>query len=181
MDIADDTFLPTRRDQLKAEINNLRQRLGRARDERQKLKRELIEEKIGHVISAKFSEEIKDPNRHKAVDLKEVQQKTFLRILQDLLQAYVSRREQIEELRQLALQRPSITSINARTAEKNKINIIHNSQFCIKLQYEILAADYPTRVEVLPLSSDDTPQNYRQLERIFYSHKLADAYSIAFE
>ncbi|KAF7726567.1 hypothetical protein EC973_008612 [Apophysomyces ossiformis] len=248
MDIAEDTFLPTRRDQLKAEINSLRQRLSRTRDERQKLKRELVEEKIGHIISAKFSEEIKDPSRQKAVDLREVQQKifqqmiaatearcvkemkpfidassyretyyllflrdltrkvsiqrhtiphfipieslerqflqddqeTFLRILHDLLQAYVSRREQVEELKQLAEQKASIMSVNARTVEKNNVTIVHNSELHIELYYDVLAADYPTRVKITPLTSDVSPESYTHLERIFYLHKLAEAYVIAF-
>ncbi|KAI9272990.1 hypothetical protein BDA99DRAFT_602191 [Phascolomyces articulosus] len=80
-------FLPTREDQLKAQVIELRKRLAHANEEKEKLKREIMEEDIAYIATAKFSEEIRDTTREKASQLKDKQQQ----ILSQLVEAVEAR------------------------------------------------------------------------------------------
>ncbi|KAI9484814.1 hypothetical protein BDB00DRAFT_853407 [Zychaea mexicana] len=80
-------FLPTRQDQVKAELAELRKRLSRANEEKEKLKREIMEEDIAYIATVKLSSEIKDTTRDKASELLDKQQE----ILSQLMEAVKAR------------------------------------------------------------------------------------------
>ncbi|KAI8372727.1 Cenp-O kinetochore centromere component-domain-containing protein [Radiomyces spectabilis] len=266
----DEPFLPTPKDRLKADITDLRLRLNRALEEQRQLKCSLMEEKIAHVITAKFSEEIKDATRHKASQMKTVQQEilqqlmtatearcvqemigyyrlsgrttftfqenytgvrletfygrtyreryylllrsksdsepmviekhtiphfipldrmaklflphdldTLLRILHDFLLAYVSRREQIEELKRFTYNRPEIQHIASHHIAKNNVEILHRD-LRIQLRYTNLASNYPTQVLITPLTPTSSSHDIDHIRSLFSFQKLLTAYQEAF-
>ncbi|KAI7862361.1 Cenp-O kinetochore centromere component-domain-containing protein [Spinellus fusiger] len=77
----DDSFLPKGKEKLKAQILDLRRQckalslVTQVKEEHRKLKCAVMEEKIARIVATKFSEEIKDPTRYKASEMKDVQQK----------------------------------------------------------------------------------------------------------
>ncbi|KAI7875185.1 hypothetical protein K492DRAFT_199355 [Lichtheimia hyalospora FSU 10163] len=240
----DDTFLPTPQDRLKADISDLRHRLNKAREEKQRLEREIMEERIGYIAATRFSEEIQDTTRYKASQMTHIQQQileqwmtlssarcvqemvgyyrlagrttfqyqgntakyyepyylllsnpesmeynstsvtrhtipyfipiqeminTFLphdmeallRILHVFLLAYVSRREQVEELGTYCKERSSFVGISADRMAKDDIiiaeKIDEDTTIRIELLYEDLTLEYPTKVTTkIPLSLQTT-------------------------
>ncbi|KAG2220959.1 hypothetical protein INT45_006492 [Circinella minor] len=82
MELDSNLFLPTRQDQLKAQVTELRKRLLKANEEKEKLKREIMEEDIAYIATTKFSEEIRDTTREKASELKDKQQKILDQLME---------------------------------------------------------------------------------------------------
>ncbi|KAJ8656634.1 hypothetical protein O0I10_007711 [Lichtheimia ornata] len=282
----DDTFLPTPQDRLKADISDLRHRLNKAREEKQRLEREIMEERIGYIAATRFSEEIRDTTRYKASQMTQIQQQileqwmavssarcvqeivgyyrlagrttfqfqgntgirletyykakyyepyylllsnpasmkynsisvaqhtipffipvqemvdTFLphdmeallRILHVFLLAYVSRREQVEELGVYCKERASFVGISAERKAKDHIILAekidveqdkedkdnNNTTIRVELIYDDLTSEYPTKVKTSIPSLIQTTYDTKEIETKFQTYKLLDAYKTIF-
>lgn len=100
------------------------------------------------------------------------------------LLAYVSRREQVEELGHYCKERPSFVGISAERNAKDNIviaeKIVENTTIRIELIYQDLTTEYPTKVTVSIPPSIQTTYNPVEIETQFQTCKLLDAYKTIF-
>lgn len=114
------------------------------------------------------------------------------------LLAYVSRREQVEELSVYCKERPSFVGISAERKAKDHIILAekivteededddddekdsNNTRIRIELIYEDLTSEYPTKVKTSIPSSIQTPYDTKDIETKFQTLKLLDAYKTIF-
>ncbi|KAI9322436.1 hypothetical protein BX666DRAFT_2117698 [Dichotomocladium elegans] len=107
---------------------------------------------------------------------------SFLRVVHDFLLAYVSRREQVEELKKIKAQRPSLVSVTTEHAAKDKVTLIEkvNRRQAIRIQlfYQDKSSDYPSEVRIR--ESPPSGRSFDDMEEVFMKNKLLDAYQMAF-
>ncbi|KAL0094584.1 hypothetical protein F4703DRAFT_1788275 [Phycomyces blakesleeanus] len=107
---------------------------------------------------------------------------TFLRILQDFLLAFVSRREQINEFLKWAEDQPHIVNIQSEFVAKSRLEFDIETDagtLRVQLYYNDISTDYPTQARIRQLSGPEI-HNFTHEENTFCSHKILDAFHILF-
>ncbi|ORY94052.1 Cenp-O kinetochore centromere component-domain-containing protein [Syncephalastrum racemosum] len=105
---------------------------------------------------------------------------TLCRILHDFLLAYVSRREQVQDLVQLKESRPSL-HIASNDLPVTKVQLMEDRgsqpRVHVSLIYDNMAAELPTRVSI---THDHQERAYPEKEQVFRDFRLPEAYRIVF-
>ncbi|KAI8141000.1 hypothetical protein BJV82DRAFT_620414 [Fennellomyces sp. T-0311] len=106
---------------------------------------------------------------------------TFVRVLHDFLLAYVSRREQLDELKELCKDNPNPIAASSNLRSRGTIifsvKTPEQSHIDVELIYGNLASELPTKVSITEAQSS---RNFDAEQQIFLENKLLEAYKLAF-
>ncbi|EIE79535.1 hypothetical protein RO3G_04240 [Rhizopus delemar RA 99-880] len=170
-----DTFLPTDSDKLKAQIKLLKERLTRATEKQKKLKKELLEEDISYLVVSKLTNAFTDPTVVAKKEMSNAKQEIFRQMREA---AYVSRREQINEVANLSKEYDIkiLTENKAKSHFEMKAHINHHtSPILISMDYANKDSAYPTQIKLTDERGTVSLNEYQETEELLLtSHHLAD-------